>query len=89
MDGALLASISISLDKAYTAVALKMPTDQAAALVTPGHPLFGLNTANGGRLIVFGGGFPIIEAGNMIGGLGVSGGSVDEDMMVAKAGMAA
>lgn len=88
MDGALLASISIALDKAYTAVALKMPTDQAATLVTPGHPLFGLNTANGGRLIVFGGGFPIIEAGNMIGGFGVSGGSVDEDMMVAKAGLA-
>lgn len=88
MDGALLASISISLDKAYTAVALKMPTNEAATLATPGNSLFGLNTANGGRFIVFGGGFPIIEDGNIIGGFGVSGGSVDEDMMVAKAGLA-
>lgn len=88
MDGSLLASISIALDKAYTAVSLKMPTDQVAALVTPGHPFFGLNTTNGGRFIIFGGGFPIIEAGNVIGGFGVSGGALDEDMMVARAGLA-
>ncbi|MBC8015055.1 MAG: cob(I)yrinic acid a,c-diamide adenosyltransferase [Sporomusaceae bacterium] len=89
MDGSLLASISISLDKAYTAIALKTPTHEAGAAVGPGQSLFGLNTTNGGRIVVFGGGFPIIEAGNMIGGLGVSGGSVDEDMIVAKAGLAA
>ena len=87
MDGALLASISLSLDKAYTAVALKMPTDQVAAAVLPGQPLFGLNTANSGRFIVFGGGFPIVKNGNLIGGFGVSGGTVDEDMMVARAGL--
>ena len=89
MDDSLLASISISLDKAYTAVALKMPTDQAAALTVPGSSLFGLNTADGGRLIIFGGGFPINEGGSVIGGIGVSGGSVEEDMAVAKAGLAA
>ena len=89
MDGSLLASISISIDKAYTAVALKMPTNEAAVHVTPGQELFGINTTNGGRLVVFGGGFPMIEDGIMIGGLGVSGGSVDEDMIVAKSGLAA
>lgn len=89
MDGSLLASISISLDKAYTAVALKMPTNEAAALTVPGQSLFGLNTTDGGRLVVFGGGFPIVEKGIMVGGFGVSGGSVDEDMAVAKAGLAA
>ena len=89
MDGSLLASISISLDKAYTAVALKMPTNEAAAVVGPGQSLFGINTTNGGRLVVFGGGFPIAEGGMMIGGFGVSGGSVDEDMIVALAGLAA
>lgn len=89
MDESLLASISISLDKAYTAVALKMPTDQAAALTVPGSSLFGLNTADGGRLIVFGGGLPICVGGSVIGGIGVSGGSVEEDMTVAKAGLAA
>lgn len=87
MDGALLASISLALDKAYTAVALKMPTDQVAAAVRPGQPLCGLNTANGGRFIVFGGGFPIVESGKVIGGLGASGGTVEEDMMVARAGL--
>lgn len=89
MDGSLLASISLSLDKAYTAVALKMPTHEAAAYVTPGQELFGINTTNRGRLVVFGGGFPIIEGEIMIGGFGVSGGSVEEDMIVATAGLAA
>ena len=87
MDGALLASISLALDKAYTAVALKMSTDQVAVAVSPGQPLCGLNTANGGRFIIFGGGFPIVESGNIIGGFGVSGGSVDQDMIVARAGL--
>lgn len=89
MDGALLASISIALDKAYTAVALKMPTEQAAALAQPGQQLYGLNTTVGGRMVVFGGGLPIVEDGVVIGGFGVSGGSVAEDVTVAEAGMAA
>lgn len=89
MDGALLASISIAFDKAYTAVALKMSTDRAAQLVTPGQSLYGLNTANNGKFIVFGGGFPLIQDGVVVGGLGVSGGSVEEDIEVAKAGLAA
>lgn len=89
MDGALLASISLALDKAYTAVALKMPTDQAAEFSAPGRELYGLNTAGDGRFIVFGGGFPIVERGVVVGGIGVSGGSVQEDMLVAKAALAA
>lgn len=87
MDDALLASISISLDKAYTAVALKMPTDQAAVPASPGQPLYGLNTTNQGRLVIFGGGIPIYQNGVLIGGIGVSGGAVEEDMAVAKAGL--
>lgn len=89
MDGALLASISISRDKAYTAVALQMPTNEAAAVVGPGQSLYGLNTTDSGKLVVFGGGFPIKDGTTIIGGIGVSGGSVDDDMMVAKAGLAA
>lgn len=89
MDGALLASISLALDKAYTAVALKSPTDEIASAVTPGQPLFGLNTANNGRFITFGGGFPLLAGGNVVGGLGVSGGTVDEDIIVARAALAA
>jgi ATP:cob(I)alamin adenosyltransferase len=88
MDDALLASISLALDKAYTAAALKMPTDEVASVVTPGQPLFGLNTANNGRFITFGGGFPLTAEGKVIGGLGVSGGTVDEDIIVARAALA-
>jgi ATP:cob(I)alamin adenosyltransferase len=89
MDGALLASISLALDKAYTAVALKMPTSEAADLAIPGQPLFGVNSACGGKIIVFGGGYPLLADGCTVGGLGVSGGSVKEDMMVAQAGLTA
>lgn len=89
MDNALLASVSIALNKAYTAVALKMSTDQAAAVAQPGQMLYGLNTTDSCRLVVFGGGFPLWDNGMLVGGIGVSGGSVDEDITVAKAGLAA
>jgi ATP:cob(I)alamin adenosyltransferase len=89
MDGALLGSISIALDKAYTALALKMSTEEVASVVTPGQPLFGLNTSNNGRFITFGGGFPLVAGGKVIGGLGVSGGTVEEDITVARAALAA
>lgn len=89
MDGALLASIAISRDKAYSAVALKMSTEQAGTLAQPGQMLYGLNTTDGCRMVVFGGGLPITEGGAVIGGLGVSGGSVEDDILVANAGLAA
>lgn len=89
MDNALLASVSIALNKAYTAVALKMSTDQAAAVTQPGQSLYGLNTTDNCRIVIFGGGIPIWENGVLVGGIGVSGGSVEEDMSVAKAGLAA
>ncbi|RYD04010.1 hypothetical protein N752_16605 [Desulforamulus aquiferis] len=88
MDGAILASISISLDKAYTAVSLKMPTEKAAKPASPGQSLYGLNTTNGGRLVIFGGGIPVFDKGVLIGGIGVSGGAVEDDITVAKAGLA-
>lgn len=88
MDHALLASISLALDKAYTAAALKMPTDQVAKAAVPGQPLYGIHTANSGRLIIFGGGLPIFEQGFLLGGIGVSGGTVEQDMLVAQAGLA-
>ncbi|MZP30086.1 hypothetical protein GTO91_10245 [Heliobacterium undosum] len=87
MDGALLASIAISRDKAYTAVALKMSTEAAAALAQPYRALYGLNTVDGGRLVVFGGGIPIADDGVIIGAIGVSGGSVEQDIAVAQAGL--
>lgn len=89
MDGSLLASISLAFGKAYTAAALKMPTDQAAKVALPGQSLYGIHTAEQGKFIVFGGGFPLAKEDKIVGGLGVSGGSVEEDMLVAKAGLAA
>lgn len=89
MDGSLLASISLALDKAYTAAALKMSTEEAAHLVQPGGPLYGLNTAQQGRFVVFGGGLPLLDGKEVIGGIGVSGGAVHEDVQVANAALAA
>ena len=87
MDGALLVSIEISLNKAYTAVAVKMPTHELSRAAQPGQPLFGIHNTQGGRIIIFGGGFPLQRDGEIIGAIGVSGGSVEEDIQCATAGV--
>ncbi len=84
MDDSLLASISISQAKAYTAAALRLPTDQVAQQVLPGAPLYGLQQTHPGQFCVFGGGVPIMVNGVCIGGLGVSGGTVEQDTAVAQ-----
>lgn len=89
MDGALLVSSSLAADKAYTAVALRIPTEELAGLVQPGGTLYGLGTSAGGRIITFGGGIPILEGGCVVGAIGVSGGSVTQDIEVAAAGLSA
>jgi uncharacterized protein GlcG (DUF336 family) len=88
MEDSLLASIDIATNKAYTAAALKGSTDQFADVAKEAGSLFGLASCDKGRMVVFGGGFPIIMDGEIIGGIGVSGGSVEEDLTVAKAGLA-
>jgi uncharacterized protein GlcG (DUF336 family) len=87
MDGALLVSIGISLNKAYTAVAVQMPTHELSAVSQPDQPLFGIHNAEGGRIIIFGGGFPLELNGEIVGGIGVSGGTVEEDIKCATAGL--
>jgi uncharacterized protein GlcG (DUF336 family) len=86
MAGVILVSERIALDKAYTAVALKTATVNLVPLVQPGAALYGLQ--NSPNMVVFGGGSPLVLNGEMIGSIGVSGGSVDEDMIVANAGLA-
>lgn len=88
MDGALLVSINIALNKAYTAVALKMPTHELAPLAQSGQPLFGIHNADGGRIVIFGGGYPLKVQGKLVGGIGVSGGSVEDDMVCAQEALA-
>ena len=88
-DDALLVSIDLARDKAYSAVAVKADTATIGSLSQPGAELFGLGRACGGRIVTFGGGLPILENGRVVGGIGVSGGSVAQDTACAEAGLAA
>lgn len=82
-DDAFIASIDIAANKAYTSVALKMPTKNLAALAAPGGSLYGIQHTNGGRIVIFGGGVPLKLDGVIVGGFGVSGGSAEEDSEMA------
>ncbi len=90
MENSLLASLEIAPNKAFTSVALKMPSADVQALAQEGSELQGIAVQHAGRIVEFGGGIPIYDAdGVQIGAIGVSGGSVAEDTSVAEAGLAA
>lgn len=89
MDDAWLASIDIAQNKAWTSVALKMPSANLADATVPAAELYGLNTTNNGRLVVFGGGIPLVVDGKVVGAVGVSGSTVPHDVQVAEAGVGA
>lgn len=89
MDDAWLASIDIAQNKAWTSVALKMPTANLADATVPAAELYGLNTTNNGRLVVFGGGIPLVIDDKVVGAIGVSGSTVPHDVQVAEAGLKA
>jgi uncharacterized protein GlcG (DUF336 family) len=93
MDGASLASVEVSLRKAYTAVALGTATGDITDATLPGGPMFGLNMVSAGRYVSWGGGTPFRADGVIIGAVGVSGASSAEDMdlgtgAIADAGLA-
>jgi uncharacterized protein GlcG (DUF336 family) len=88
MDGAWLGSVDIAINKAWTARAFDMPTDELATITQPGQQGFGLNTTNESRVVIFGGGIPIRREGAVIGAVGASGGSVEQDVAVARAAVA-
>lgn len=79
MDNSYLASRDIAINKAYTTVALKMSTKKLAVLAAPGGSLYGIQHTNGGRIVIFGGGDFLEVHGRIVGGLGVSGGSEEQD----------
>ena len=83
MDNAILVSIEVAYKKAYTAAALKLNTEDLTALVQPGAMFYGLQSDP--KYIVFGGGMLLKVNGNIVGAVGVSGGSAQEDMEIAKA----
>lgn len=89
MDGAFVGSITVSINKAYTAVAFQTETANLQEATRPEGPIFGLSDAHGGRLVVFPGGIPLVRDGEIVGAIGVSSGSVEQDQEVAQAGAAA
>lgn len=87
MDDSYIASFDIALNKAYTSVALKMPTCRLSELAKPGSSLYGIQFTNQGKIVIFGGGEPLCNRkGEIIGAIGVSGGSESEDTALAAYG---
>jgi uncharacterized protein GlcG (DUF336 family) len=82
MDGAPLHSLDIAFRKAYTAASFGVRTEELTEQVQPGQPLYGLAVNSGGRLISFGGGAPIDLAEGVRVGVGISGGTTEEDIDV-------
>ena len=89
MDGANIGSITIAINKAYTAIAFQCETGDLQGVTRPDGPIFGLSDAHGGRLAVFPGGIPLVRDGSILGAIGVSTGTIEQDQEVASAGAAA
>src|SRR6185503_18444955 len=89
MDAADLITITLAQDKAWTALMNRMPTRDLAPLVQPGAEFYGYESIGRGRTIVFAGGMPLLRDGVLVGGVGVSGGSVEEDQAAVDAAVAA
>ena len=89
MDGAWRGSIDIAVNKAYTARAFDMTTEALGKLSQPGEMCFGIHASNDLRVIIFGGGIPLQAGNKIVGAIGVSGGTVAQDIEVAEAGVKA
>ena len=89
MDGALIGSIDVSIKKAYTSRALNIATKDLAPHAQPGGQFFGIHASNDGKIMIFAGGVPLMRDGKVVGAVGVSSGSKDQDQAVAEAGAAA
>lgn len=89
MDGAWIGSVDIAIHKAYTARAFDMATEDLADMAQSGKPLFGIHTTNHERVVIFGGGAPIKRGDQVIGAVGASGGTVDQDVEVVEAAVRA
>lgn len=86
MDDAYIASYDIAVNKTFTSASLKMSTAELANLSQPGQPLYGIQHTNEGKIVIFGGGEPLTAGGKIIGALGVSGGTAEQDTMLAAYG---
>ena len=86
MDGAWIGSIDISINKAFTSRAFDIATKDLAQHSQSGGQFFGIHVSNHGRIMIFAGGIPLKRAGKVVGAVGVSGGSGEQDQTVAQAG---
>ena len=84
MDGAFLVSFDVAVKKAYTAVSVKMSTMELGKLIQPGQTFAGLEQIESDKLVFFGGGVPLFAGDNLVGGLGISGGTGEEDDDIAQ-----
>jgi uncharacterized protein GlcG (DUF336 family) len=88
-DGALIGSIDLAIDKAVTARLFDQATSELAKLAQSGRPLFGIQQSNSGKVVIFGGGVPVTFNGHIVGAVGTSAGTVEQDIEVAEAALAA
>jgi uncharacterized protein GlcG (DUF336 family) len=87
MNGAPLFSLEISERKAYTSALIRVRTANLLALVQPGQALYALPTVAGGRFCPMGGGIPLTEDGEVFAGVGVSGGTAEQDVAIVEAAL--
>ncbi|PSQ22430.1 DNA polymerase III subunit delta' [Halobacteriales archaeon QS_8_65_32] len=87
MEGGLLGSVSISQEKAYTAAALEDATEDLAEVAQPESSLYGIETDDDGRFVVYGGGIPLTDGDEVVGAIGASSGTIEEDVATAQAGV--
>lgn len=87
MDGGKVSSISIAIDKAFTAAAAKNPTAFYNEMCRPGSPTFGIHTSNEGHFSIIGGGLPVKSGIDIVGAIGASSGTPAQDIEVAQAGI--
>ncbi len=88
-DGALIGSIDLAINKAYTARIFDISTATLATLAQPSGPLYGIQHSNRGSVVIFGGGIPVWRDGVIIGAIGTSAGTVEQDVAVAEAAILA
>ncbi len=89
MDGAWIGSVDVAIDKAWTARAFDISTKELGEMSQPGGDFFGIQVADGGKVMTFAGGIPLKAGGTVVGAVGVSGGTGKQDQAVAEAAAAA
>ena len=87
MDGGKGTSITIAIDKSFTASGARKPTHDYGTSSQPGAPTYGIDSTIGGRLVVVPGGLPVLVDGDVVGGIGISSGTPAQDLEVAQAGV--